>query len=290
MKTITPSSPPGAIPAREALKSTSQKPTKRDSPSGAASKRRMVWKLVAIASVILLWHLVAVTPISSPGSVPTPFGVVNAFFSLLGESRYWEALGATLTSWGIGLAICAVVGIPAGLLIGVSRRATQSTSWIIDFLRTIPTVALLPLLLLLFGPTLRMELSMIVLSALWPIIIQSMYAAKQVEPLLKWVFRVFRVSKFNTVRYLWAPSVSLFVSTGMRLGAITALLVTITAEYIGGSPGLGRELSLMEETLRRPEVFAYAITAGIIGLMMNMALMYLQRRTLWWHPSIRGEG
>ena len=71
-----------------------------------------------------------------------------------------------------------------------------------------------------------------------------MYAARQVEPLLKWVVRVFRIStSTDRLRYLWAPSVSLYVFTGLRLAATMALLMTISAEYIGGAPGLGLELS-----------------------------------------------
>jgi ABC-type nitrate/sulfonate/bicarbonate transport system permease component len=187
------------------------------------------------------------------------------------------------------LALCAVIGVPVGLLIGTSLRASKSTQWIIDFCRTIPAIALLPLVLLLFGPTFRMEITMIVLAAIWPLLIQSMYAARQVEPLLKWVVRVFRISTTDRLRYLWAPSVSLFVFTGLRLAATMALLMTISAEYIGGAAGLGLELSYMDQGLNRPEVFAYAITAGIIGLLINMIIIRVQRRLLWWHPIIRGE-
>lgn len=276
-------------------------PTKRSSgPSGLKPSKNSVAtkpkgevgyfpKAIAIFSFLVLWHLLAISPLVDRGAVPTPVEVLQAMIGLWAESSYWKALGTTLGTWGIGLALCAVIGIPVGLLIGVSLRATRSTRWIIDFLRTIPTIALLPLLLLLFGATLRMELTMILLSALWPILIQSMYAVKQVEPLLKWVTRVFRISTMDRLRFLWVPSVSLLVSTGMRLGAITALLVTISAEYLGGAPGLGQQLSAMEEALKRPEVFAYAVTAGIVGMMLNTVIVQTQRRLLWWHPIVRGE-
>jgi ABC-type nitrate/sulfonate/bicarbonate transport system permease component len=103
------------------------------------------------------------------------------------------------------------------------------------------------------------------------------------------VVRVFRISTVDRLRYLWAPSVSLFVFTGLRLAATMALLMTISAEYIGGAAGLGLELSYMDQGLNRPEVFTYAITAGIIGLFINMIIIRVQRRLLWWHPIIRGE-
>ena len=181
-----------------------------------AGGRDLVLKIAAIAAALVLWQLVAGT-LTRSGSVPTPVDVVEALFSLWGTSVYWTAVGATLRAWAAALLICAALGIPLGLLIGSSRFAAASTRWAIDFFRTIPTIALLPLLLLMFGATTRMEVTMIVLAAIWPIVIQSMYSVKEIEPLLKWVTRVFRFSRGDRLRYLWAPSVSLMVSTGLRL-------------------------------------------------------------------------
>lgn len=256
-----------------------------------ATKRGTPWyyKLGAILVVLLGWHLVAISSLVQPDSLPTPWRVLQALVDLWQTSGYWAALGKTISVWALGLAVCAAIGIPLGLLIGSSLAATRSTRWIIDFFRTIPTIALLPLVLLLYGTTIRMEVTMIVLSAVWPLLIQSMYAVKQIEPLHKWVVRVFRLSTMDRIRFLWVPSISLFVSTGMRLAATMALLMTIAAEYIGGAPGLGAQLSAMEQAFRRPEVFAYAITAGMLGLLINSVVVLIQRKALWWHPIIRGE-
>lgn len=272
-----------------ALAGARTKSRRRGSAPAARREGSILVQLIAIVVVLLLWQLLSVSPLVDPDSLPGPITVVAALLGLWGTGAYWAALGTTLQVWALGLGLCAVIGIPAGLLIGVSMRATQSTRWVIDFFRTIPTIALLPLVLLLFGATIRMEITMIVLAAVWPLLIQSMYAAKQVEPLLKWVFRVFRIPTVDRLRFLWAPSVTLLVSTGMRLAATMALLMTIAAEYIGGAPGLGLELSHMEQAFKRPEVFAYALTAGMLGLLINTFLVLFQRRVLWWHPIIRGE-
>jgi ABC-type nitrate/sulfonate/bicarbonate transport system permease component len=245
-------------------------------------------KVGAVLAVLGLWHLVAASGVVA-SELPGPVDVAEAMVGLWGTAEYWNGLAMTLRTWALGFALCCVIGIPAGLLIGVSVRATRSTRWIIDFFRTIPTIALLPLFLLLFGATQKMEITMIVAAAVWPLLIQSMYAAREVEPLLKWVCRVYRISRRDRLAYLWAPSVALFVSTGMRLAATMALLMTISAEYIGGAPGLGRELSLTEQALQRPEVFAYAITGGVLGLLINIVVVRAQRRVLWWHPVVRGE-
>ncbi|MDO5699094.1 MAG: ABC transporter permease subunit [Dermatophilus congolensis] len=237
--------------------------------------------------MLVLWHLLTLSGLPGTESLPSPIEVLASLVQLMGSSTFWVAIATTMRSWAIGLALCCLIGIPAGLLLGASKPATVSTRWILDFFRTIPTIALLPLILLLFGPTMRMELTMIVLSAVWPMLIQSMYAVKQIEPLHKWVMRVFRIGFADRLRYLWAPSVALFVSTGMRLAATMSLLMAIAAEYIGGAPGIGQQLSYMEQALDRPGVFAYAITAGTIGFLINVLLQTGQDRLLWWHPIIR---
>lgn len=263
----------------------------RQARARAEKKRSTPWyyKVLAILVVLVIWHVAASSSLVEPGSLPTPVEVLVALFNLVQTSTYWLALAKTISVWALGLAVCAVIGIPLGLLIGASLSATRSTRWIIDFFRTIPTIALLPLVLLMYGTTIRMEIIMIVLSAVWPLMIQAMYAVKQIEPLHKWVVRVFRLSTKDRIRFLWIPSISLFISTGLRLSATMALLMTVAAEYIGGAPGLGAELSAMEQAFRRPEVFAYTITAGALGLLINSIVVLFQRKALWWHPIIRGE-
>lgn len=243
-------------------------------------------RVAVTMAVLAAWQLVA-TFLVSEGTVPTPADTFEALLGLWATGDFWIALGQTLRAWSLGLLICIVVGVPLGLFLGSYSVATRSARWVIDFFRTIPTIALLPLVLLLFGTSVRMEITMIVASAVWPLIIQAMYAAGQVEPLQKWVFRVFRVSTLDRLRFLLAPSVALMVMTGLRLAATMALLMTISAEYIGGAPGLGNSLAEAELALNRPEVFAYALTAGLLGLTINLLLVAVQRRVLWWHPSVR---
>lgn len=263
----------------------------RQARERADRKRRTPWyyKALAIVVVLVIWHVAATSSLVEPGSLPTPVQVLEALIGLVQTSTYWLALGKTISVWALGLAVCALIGIPLGLLIGASLSATRSTRWIIDFFRTIPTIALLPLVLLMYGTTIRMEIILIILSAVWPLMIQAMYAVKQLEPLHKWVVRVFRLTRMDRIRFLWIPSISLFISTGLRLSATMALLMTVAAEYIGGAPGLGAELSAMEQAFRRPEVFAYTITAGALGLLINSIVVLFQRKVLWWHPIIRGE-
>ncbi|MDQ1658149.1 MAG: hypothetical protein QOD41_3232, partial [Cryptosporangiaceae bacterium] len=109
--------------------------------------------VIALA-VVLWWYLSGV----APSAVPSPAQTFSELATLAGTGALWTAVGQTSTAWLIGIAICTLAGIPLGLLIGASRIATDSTRLTIDFVRNIPPVALVPLGLLLWGPTRNMVL------------------------------------------------------------------------------------------------------------------------------------
>jgi ABC-type nitrate/sulfonate/bicarbonate transport system permease component len=194
-----------------------------------------------------------------------------------------------VATFALGLAICTIVGVPLGLAIGASRIATQSTRLVFDFLRTIPPIAILPLVLLLFGPTAQMVLVVVVLGAIWPILIQSVYAARQGEALLLEMSRSFRVPRMRYVTQIFLPGSLPFVMTGLRVGTTICLLLTITGELLSGAPGIGFEIQNAQNYLNTPAMYAYVLVAAILGLIVNVAFWTVQRRVLRWHASNRKD-
>jgi ABC-type nitrate/sulfonate/bicarbonate transport system permease component len=185
------------------------------------------------------------------------------------------------------MAISVLLAVPLGVAIGLNRFLSDSTRFTIDFLRTVPPVALLPVVLLLLGPTLPMKVTLIVVGTLWPMLIQSIYAASQIDPVLRDAARSFRLSRRHRIRFLLLPSVAPFVATGLRIAATVSLLLSVTGEYIGGAPGLGAALGSAELAGNLPEMYAYILTAATLGVAINIGFIVLQRQLLWWHPSVR---
>ena len=254
-----------------------------------AGRRRVVAAQVGVLVIgVLIWWFVS-TQVPADG-VPSPVETSRALAGLVVTGSFWLALWLTVQTFLLGILICIVVGVPVGLAIGRSRLATQSTRLSFDFLRTIPPIAILPLVLLLYGPTPTMVLVMVVLGAIWPILIQSVYAAHQTEPQLDDMARAFQISGWRRMRTIFLPGVLPFVLTGLRVGTTICLLLTITGELLGGAPGIGSSIITAQEALNNPQMYAYVVVAALLGLIVNAGFWAAQRRVLHWHPSFRGEG
>ncbi|WP_223881033.1 ABC transporter permease [Nesterenkonia ebinurensis] len=204
-------------------------------------------------------------------------------------SVFWEALGNTLVTWAVGLSIALISGILLGMIIGsvgVLRDATAST---IEFLRPIPSVALIPLAVLLLGTGRPGTLLLVVYATFWQVLVQVLYGVQDVDPVARDTSRVYKF-RFLTVglRLVW-PTTLPYVMTGFRLGATVALILTITGELIIGTPGLGRLLAIAQESGQVASMYALVIVTGVLGVLVNLGARQIERRVLHWHASIRRE-
>lgn len=240
----------------------------------------------AIAIAIALWHLFAVSAGASSG-VPTPWETASTAVGMMGEGGYWKAVGNTLLTATLGLGLSILVGVPLGLLNGSSRRVGLSSQFIVDFGRTIPGVAILPLVLLLFGGTREMALVLVMFGAVWPLLVQATYAVQQVPPQLHQVGRAFHISVRHRITNIYLPSSLPFLMTGLRIAATISLLLSISAEFLGGADGIGRNLYDTLTVNNPDQMFVYAFTAAFLGIALNWILLTIQARVLWWHPSQR---
>jgi ABC-type nitrate/sulfonate/bicarbonate transport system permease component len=263
------------------------KPTSDRSTRSRWSLPMLIAQVGVVALAGGVWAYVSST--TSDGSVPSPARTFGALADLLATQELWDAVGQTSTTWLVGILTCSVVGIPIGLLIGCSRLATQSTRLTIDFVRNIPPVALVPLGLLLWGPTRSMVLLLVVSGTIWPIVIQSIYASRQTEPQLRDVARVFHLGRGWWLTHVFLPGVTPFVMTGLRVAATICLLLTITGELFGGAPGVGTQIQHALVGNDYPQMYAYVVVASFLGLVVNSLIWIGQRRLLRWHPSFRQE-
>jgi ABC-type nitrate/sulfonate/bicarbonate transport system permease component len=244
-------------------------------------------QLVVLVVAVLGWWLLS--GIAPPDAVPSPPATAVALGAMLGTAQYWSAIAETAWTWVLGMGCCIVVGIPVGLAIGANRFASASTRLVIDFLRTIPPVALVPLGLLLYGPTRPMVLLLVVCGAIWPLLVQAVYAAAQVDAQLGDVARSFRLGRRYRLLHIFVPSALPFLMTGLRITATICLLLTVTGELFGGAPGLGNEIQSALNGVLNAQMYGYVLTSALLGVLVNVLLARAQRRVLRWHPSVRTE-
>ncbi|OIJ64469.1 ABC transporter permease [Streptomyces mangrovisoli] len=220
---------------------------------------------------------------------PPTSRIASALADELGDGAFWSALGDTLTGWALGLAIAVVAGVVAGVLLSVVPYLREATASTIEFLRPIPSVALIPLAVLLYGTELRSVLLLVVYASFWQVLIQTLYGVQDVDPVAEETARSYGLGTWARVRHVLWPTALPYVMTGVRLAAAVALILAITAELVIGAPGLGQQIAVAQTSQAVPEMYALVVVTGLLGLLVNVGARTVERRALAWHQSVRGE-
>ncbi|MEV6812666.1 ABC transporter permease [Micromonospora sp. NPDC051296] len=269
-------------------------PPARDTRAGGAGRTRLpggtvLLGVLGFAAFLALIEAVPRTGLVSPDYLPPTSRIAVALADLAGESTFWTALGDTARGWFLGLIIAVTLGVVVGFVIGtvpILREATAST---IEFLRPIPSVALIPLAVLVFGTDLRSVLLLVVYAAFWQVLVQVLYGVQDVDPVAQETARTFGLGRLARIRHVTWPTALPYVLTGVRLAAAVALILAITAELVIGAPGLGNEIGAAQSGGAVARMYALIIVTGLLGVAVNVLARRLERWLLAWHPSVRRE-
>jgi ABC-type nitrate/sulfonate/bicarbonate transport system permease component len=245
--------------------------------------------LAGLAGLLVLVEALPRLGLVNDAYLPPTSRIAAALGDELVTGEFWRAVGDTLTGWAIGLLIAVVAGVVVGILIGavpVLRAATAST---IEFLRPIPSVALIPLAVLLYGTDLGSTLLLVVYAAFWQVLVQVLYGVADVDPVADETARSFRFGPWARVRHVLWPTALPYVFTGVRLAASVALVLAVTAELVIGAPGLGKSIAVAQTSGAVPLMYALIAVTGLLGVGINLAARIFERRSLAWHQSVRGE-
>ncbi|QVQ53561.1 ABC transporter permease [Spiractinospora alimapuensis] len=254
-----------------------------------AGARRGLLGVVGAVAFLGLWEAVPRLDIVSARYLPPATEVLSTLVERAATPEFWAAVADTLYGWGLGLAIAFVLALALGFVVAsvpLLRRLTTST---VDFLRPIPSVALIPLAVLVFGTDIRSTLLLVVYAAFWLIYIQVLYGVADVDPVAEQTARSYGLGRIARLRYVVWPTTLPFLMTGVRLGAAVALILAITAQLIIGSPGLGSEIAVAQSSGAVALVYALVVATGAIGVLVNLAVRAVERYLLRWHTSVRGE-
>jgi ABC-type nitrate/sulfonate/bicarbonate transport system permease component len=238
---------------------------------------------------LAVWETVPRAGLVSADFLPPASEVLRALSAEAVGSAFWSAVGETVLAWALGLGIAFTAAVILGFVVGavpVLRAFTTST---VEFLRPIPSVALIPLATLLYATDIRSTLLLVVYAAFWQIYVQVLYGVADIDPVAEDTARAYGLSRWSRVRHVAWPSALPYVLTGFRLGAAVSLILAITAELVIGSPGLGREIAVAQSSSAVASMYAYVVATGALGVLINIGVRTLERRLLRWHFSVRGE-
>jgi ABC-type nitrate/sulfonate/bicarbonate transport system permease component len=242
---------------------------------------------VSVLGVLVLFEVLPRIGVLPRDHFPPISETLSTLGEELGEAGFWEAVGNTLQGWALGLGIAAGLAIPIGILIGSSRLAYRGARVIIEFLRPIPSVALIPLAVLVYGTGLESKVFLAAFASFWPLLIQTLYGVQDVDPVSTDTARSFGLGRFERLWRIKLPSAVPYIATGVRISSAVALILSVTAELVIGSPGLGRSINLAQSGGALELMYALIIATGMLGWLLNILATQGEKRVLHWHPSQR---
>jgi NitT/TauT family transport system permease protein len=236
--------------------------------------------LVALA----FWEAVTRVGVVDARFVPPPSVVLVQVVELLGREAFLRDVIATVLAWAIALGIAVVIAVPAGLVLGSVPAVRVATRALVELLRPIPSVALIPLVILLVGGGPEAKITLAVYASIWPILYNTVYGLDEIDPLLTETARACGTPRLHMAVSVTLPCTAPFVVTGVRLSAAIALIVVVSTEFLAGaSRGIGSTILVASSgTGRMDVVLAATLVAGAIGFTINEGLERLAGRAFPW--------
>jgi NitT/TauT family transport system permease protein len=223
------------------------------------------------ALLLVAWEAGSRAGVLPMDSFSRPSDIAVAFLKGFADASIplhtWQTFEGALT----GFAFAALAGILCGAILGLWPRLERVVGPSIDALRPIPSVALIPLALLLFGFGLRMEASVVAFACFWPVLLMTIAAVRGIEPRLLEVARALELSYLNQMRKIILPAAVGRIAVGLRLALAISLVVAVTVEIVLNPRGLGHSMIAAQQALRSDLMYAELLWLGVVGWMLNYA-------------------
>jgi sulfonate transport system permease protein len=230
----------------------------------------MVLRASTLPALLLLgleWF--ARTHAQHSDALAPPSAALLALLRAALDGSLLQATAFTLANAGTGLLIGALAGMALGTFMGLSRRAAQACALSVEILRPVPSVALVPIAMLVFGFGMRMEISVVAFATFWPMLLLSRAAASQVEPCLLEVSAALDLSQAQRLTHVVWPAMAPRLLVALKLGIAIALVVAVTVEIAANPFGMGYALMLAQQSLDPALMMAWLGWIGLVGFAIN---------------------
>jgi NitT/TauT family transport system permease protein len=250
---------------------------------------KFIRALIGLAGFFAIWEGVVKLGLVAASSLPPPHVVAARLADLVVDQSFLKDVVATVLAWAIAMPIAIGIAVPAGLLLGSIPGLRVATRAVVEILRPIPSVALIPAAIIAIGGGPETKISLAVYASVWPILFNTIYAIDEIDPLLVDTARSFGVGRLRVMARVALPHAAPFIFTGIRLSAAISLIVVITVEYLAGAVlGIGKfTLQATEGAGRMDLVLAGTVVAGTIGFLINEGLERLGRWWFRWSTVVR---
>jgi sulfonate transport system permease protein len=235
--------------------------------------------------VIVLWQVASSLGLVSEFVLPSPASVLASFRELWQSGDLQAALRISLGRAALGLLIGGGAGLLLGVAAGLSKPAERSVDTVLQMLRTIPFIALVPIFVVWFGIGELSKVALIVGAAISPMYLSTYHAIRGIDPKLLELGRTFRLSRGSQIRLIILPMALPGILVGVRYSAAIALLALVAAEQINASAGIGYILNNANQFQRTDIIIAGILVYAALGIAVDALLRYVERKALAWRGA-----
>jgi len=249
---------------------------RRETPLGSAfAYLRTMLVFIAAWWAVSMWT-------SNPVLLPSPFAVIAAFVELAGDLELFKHAGISLGRMVLSLGLAALLALPLGLFMGLSRWFDALVDPVVELLRPISGIAWIPLALFIFGIGNALPVFIMTYAAFFPIVLGTIAGVRSVDRRLVDAARTMGIPDRTIVNRVVVPAALPSILVAVRLGVASSWTAVVAAELIGAPSGLGYAVEWYRELLMTPQVMAFIATIGVLGYLSDRSLrMLAQRFTPW---------
>jgi NitT/TauT family transport system permease protein len=235
---------------------------------------------------LALWEVVPRLGLADPAFLPPFSDVIAAGWQLAQSGELYDDVAASLLRALSGFLISVVFIVPLGLAVGWYARLGDLLNQIIEVCRNTAPLALLPVFILLLGIGELSKIAMVIYSCAWPLLLNTIAAVKQVDPLLVKSARTMGASPQQLFRKVILPAALPTIFVGVRLASASAMLVLVASEMVGAKAGLGYLIIYSQYSFLIPQMYFGILGITVIGLTFNAVLEALERRLMRWKAAV----
>jgi len=258
---------------------------------GAPATRRAAvsWRVISLVAFLALWSLagglVELTRPFNPLFLPAPWVVIGALLELARKGELWMHVGATLERVAIGFGVGAVLAVALGLLAGQVRAVRNIIEPVVELLRPIPPLAVLPLFIVWVGIGEPSKVGFITYATFFPMFVTTVHGVTQIDGRLLRAAQSLGARPHHLFFRVILPAALPDVLTGLRLGVALSFFVIVISEFVGAESGLGYLINDGRNFFLVPQMLGAAVLLGLLGYGGNALVRVLERRVLrWQHP------
>lgn len=241
------------------------------------------YNIIGPILLILVWAVTSELELIDKFFLPNPFTTIGTLFELIVNGAILGDLISTLQRVILAFIIALIVGLPLGLLLGRTEKVYRSVEFIIDFFRSTPATALFPLFLLVFGITDKSKIAVAAFASMLIIIFNTAYGVMHAKKSRLLAAQIMGATKIQIFRWIlfWESLPQTFI--GLRSAISLSLVIIIVTEmFIGTTSGLGRKIIDSQITYEIPSMYATVLLTGIVGYLLNLLFLTVEKRFLHW--------